>query len=519
MLPVSNPPSQEKIDAYYKLKALVSEKRRRVCSRSFRKFIEFYLPHLMSAKTPPFHFEMMDLMEKLVIEGVSPERLERLLFIAPRGFAKSTLCSVMFPLWLALFNKRHDIFLVSATISLAMEQMRKIRNEIEGNQTILDDFGELKSDKWTENTLILANRVVIRAKGRGFQIRGFRPDAIICDDLEDEEVIYSKEQRDKLEVWFLRTLLPALKPGQFVLYVGTKLHQFSLINKLQEKEEFTSRLYRALVDEQSIWEDLWPTDRLNKLRRELGEYAFQAEYQNNPISLEEQPVKPYMIDGIKIPGEPEFSCLAIDPAISEKEGSDYRAFTIFARTPDGFREIFSERGKWGIEEQIDRAIDLYERFKPSRVIIEAVAFQKVYKPLLLKRSREKKIWIPVSEAELGTGDDKRPRDKFTRLLSVVHLFEQQLVQVTNPDLREELLAFPHGDHDDLVDATVYALYWLMNLRQGAVTQTKVPMDAKAVFNAKPSFYLKEIRPGVWIQEAGDPPMPKRSNFINVDKPI
>src|SRR3990167_4516113 len=103
---------------------------------------------------------------------------KRLLFIAPRGFAKSTLCSVFFPLWLALYGKKKDIFVVSATISLAKEMLRKIRAELEGNERILSDFGEMKSDKWTEDILILNNGAIIRAKGREFQIRGFRPDMI-----------------------------------------------------------------------------------------------------------------------------------------------------------------------------------------------------------------------------------------------------------------------------------------------------------------------------------------------------
>ena len=84
------------------------------------------------------------------------------------------------------------------------KNLRIIRNELEGNDKLIKDFGDMRSDKWTEEELRLNNQVIIRAKGQGFQIRGFRPDVIVCDDLEDESVIYSKEQRDKLEVWFHR---------------------------------------------------------------------------------------------------------------------------------------------------------------------------------------------------------------------------------------------------------------------------------------------------------------------------
>lgn len=447
--------------------------------------------------------------------------LPRVLIIAPRGFAKSTLCSVFLPLWLSIYGYKKDIFLVSATISLAKELLRKIRMELEGNELLNKDFGELKSDKWTEDVLQLKNGVMIRAKGRGFQIRGFRPDMIICDDLEDEEVIYSKDQRDKMESWFFRTLLPALKPDQNLLYVGTKLHQFSLINKLEQKKEFISKLYRAITNDKSIWEDLFSTSYLQNLRREIGEYAFQAEYQNNPISLDQQPVKPEYIENVRIEGKPDVTCLAIDPAISERETSDYRAFVLYGRTDKGFKPIHIERGKWNVYEQVERIINICEKHKPTRVVIEEVAYQKVFRQILLQESRKRNVYIPVTGAELGTANDKRPRDKVTRLLQVIHLFEQKLVEVTNFDLKEELLSFPFGEHDDMVDALVYSLSFLMNYRKGNVMIKRE--ENKHPLNPKPSYYVEEIKPGVFIAKTGKPLFslhklnPGQRTIINYDK--
>ena len=490
------------------LSQLTSLKRREVCENSLERFVDTYLSHLSYKKRPKFHKEIINTIQDL--------KVTRSLFIAPRGFAKSTLCSRFFPLWLAVYAKKKDIFLISSTVALAKENLRIIRNELEGNEKLIEDFGELQSGKWTEEHLVLSNDVIIRGKGQGFQIRGFRPDEIICDDLEDDSIIYSKEQRDKLENWFFRTLMPTLKPDQNLVYIGTMLHQMALISKLQKKPEFVANLYRALVDGKSIWEDMWPVEELHKRRKDFGEYAFQAEYQNNPLSLTEQPIKPHHIEGVKAKGDKVLRSMAIDPAISEKESADYRAIQIMDKLEDGkFKEVLTITGRWGIDEQIEKVLDLYIRYKPDRVLLEEVAFQKVMRKLIIDKSRERGIYINITRAELGMGDNKRPKDKMTRLLQVIHTFEQKLVEITDEDTKQELLSFPFGDYDDRVDVTVFNLYWLINWQSG---KSMVKRKKEKILHGKDSFYVKEVRPGVFMAKLGEPPFQKiKSNFHNFDK--
>jgi len=311
-----------------------------------------------------------------------------------------------------------------------------------------------------------------------------------------------------------------LKPDQQLVYIGTKLHPFALISKLQEKKEFKSFHYKALVDGKSIWEDMWPVKRLLELREELGIYAFESEYQNNPLSLTEQPIKPHHLDGVKSDGEVLEACLSVDPAISERENADFTAIQIMGRMENGFKELLTVKGRWGIDEQVDKIIDLYVKYQKEwnilRILVEEVAYQKVLRPLLNKKARERGIFIPISTAELGMGHNKRPKDKRTRLMQVVHVFEGRLVEITNPETRIELLSFPFGDYDDTVDVTVYNLYWLINNRPGRYMVKKEERGLPIKTNK--SFYIEEPRPGVFVAKVGEPPFkPKVSNFINYDK--
>ena len=482
----------------------------------FESFVDRFLPHCRPNKSPEFHKQIYGLLGK---------NDPRTLIIAPRGFAKSTLSSRFLPLYMALTGKAKDIILVSATVSLAKEHVRMIRTELEYNKDIIDIFGLQTSDKWTEDHIILKNGTQIRAKGRGFQIRGFRPDVLICDDLEDEEVIYSKEQRDKMEAWFFRTLLPALKPQQKLIYIGTILHQYSLINKLRLKDEFKVLFFQALTDNKSIWEENFPTEYLIRLKSEMGLYAFEAEYQNNPMSLDEQPIKPHMLTVNKPIGEDVITVMTLDPAISEKELADYSAITIYSKNVDKdgnimFRLVMKDKGHYGIDALVDKMIDLYKRYSPDRVLIEEFAFQKVIRPVLTKKAREQNIFIPTTTAVVGREvngkTDKRPMDKVARLMQVLHLFEQKLVYIDDEEVRNELLSFPFGDHDDLVDSSVYGLYWLMKYQSGAAVSKSA--GAKHTQEAeKNTLSYIEDKNGNLVAVHEIPKIRNKSNFLNIEK--
>ena len=119
----------------------------------------------------------------------------RVVICAPRSFAKSTVFSKIYPLYL-ICNGHPErtvkkIMLISSTGALAEHWLREIKREIDENRFLKNDFGNLTSAKWTQDHIIAHNRadnrkIEIMAKGRGYQTRGWRPDVVILDDLEDD---------------------------------------------------------------------------------------------------------------------------------------------------------------------------------------------------------------------------------------------------------------------------------------------------------------------------------------------
>ena len=307
----------------------------------------------------------------------------------------------------------------------------------------------------------------IRARGRGCQVRGLRPTKVICDDLEDEELVRSEEQRKYLEEWFLGALLNVLKMDQQLVVIGTLLHPLALLTKIINKKEhfegWTTEKYKAIDNNKSLWEERFPIEDLLKRKMEIGTYAFETEFQNNPISSDICLWRPGWIKRYdKITTQITKVFAALDPASSEKESSDHSAIVVLGVGEDNnIYELSSVKGRWGTWDLIERIIATNVSYRPIRFGIEEGVLQNIIAPVLLKKTElDPSLRVPFEKISLGryTGEERKrrePKDKYSRALSVIHLWEQGVIFLKNQDLIDQLSTFPTGSEDDLVDACVY----------------------------------------------------------------
>lgn len=447
--------------------AILRKARRDRARQDIQFFSEYYLPHILENKTPLFHKEIIRLLQSENRLGIA----------APRGFAKSTIVQIIYNLHCLLFNEGEDILTISQSSQLAEDWVRKIKIELESNERIQEDFGSLLqwgeklSKRWTSDHLVIQKEgrpfSQIRARGRGCQVRGQRPTKVICDDLEDETLVRSEEQRRYLKEWFLGALLNVIKTDQQLVLIGTILHPLSLISEIIEKkdqfQEWTTRKYKALKNGKSLWEDRFPVQDLLKRKFEIGTYAFESEYQNNPIASDICLWRPEFIKKYDNLPEIKIKFAALDPAISTKESADYSAMSCYGvGKDDKIYEIETIKGRWGTWDLIDRMIKFYLKHKPVRFGIEEVAFQSVIKAVLLREARKYGIVFPAESITLGkyTGKEKNKKvsnDKYTRAFSIIHFYERGLVYLKTQDLIDQLSMFPIGSEDDMVDASVWCI--------------------------------------------------------------
>ena len=426
----------------------------------FGAFIEEFLSSFLTCSVPDFHREIY----KLILSG-------RLVLAAPRGFAKSTVCTVFYPIWLAVFGKKKDIIIFSASEGFAVDFLRKIKREIEGNPKIIGFFGDLRSAKWSESHIILSNGVSIRAKGAGSQVRGARPDCIICDDIETDDSVESEDQRRKLKNWLFKACLNTLLPeGQFVI-VGTVIHPLSVLSDLLvmdngwEKRKFQAYTDGIQEEGNEIWTALWTHEKLQVRKREIGSTRFSAEYLNNPLFDESAPIKEESIRYWKTLPEQYSSVIAVDPAYSDDNTADYKvAVLVMCDTSSNRYLAHYIRTRMPLGEFQDAIINLYLQHKPTftGLGIPNSGVEKSFYASFLNKCQDRKVYPPITELKnvfTNASTSVSARNKKSRIIAALQpLFEQGKYYIGGDHIeaRDELLTIGGSKYDDLVDAMAYA---------------------------------------------------------------
>ncbi|MBN2448606.1 MAG: hypothetical protein JXO22_17910, partial [Phycisphaerae bacterium] len=303
----------------------------------------------------------------------------------------------------------------------------------------------------------------------------------ICDDIEKDEHVQSPEQRQKLEHWLRRVVLPALAPDGQVIVLGSIIHHDSLLANLRDRKRWPRwdyRVYRALEAEQradgkyyrvALWPGRWPVERLDVERERVGTLAFEQEYQANPIDdsiriFREEWLRRYNLD--ELPEDRLVTLMAVDPATGVS-GGDYFAIWVGSVDPETgtiyTRELTLERV--GIVEQVKRIIATFEAWRPVRIGIETVAYQVALKEILEDTGNRLGVYLPV--VALRTTANKRARIEGSSAFYENGTF--RLPPALAPEIERQFLDFPKSRHDDAPDVCAMGI----ELARTLATQVKV----------------------------------------------
>jgi predicted phage terminase large subunit-like protein len=282
-------------------------------------------------------------------------------------------------------------------------------------------------------------------------------DVIIADDLHSEKNVTSKDQIQQV-IDHYRLLLSLLEPDGIMIVIGTRwdyndVYQYILDN---EKKRFAVYARQAIMPDGSlIFPERLTVDFLENQKISQGSYIFSCQYQNMPVDDETAMFKysqmirlnPDLIDG-----RPINWFLLVDPAISQEKTADYTAMVIAGIDQERnlyVKDVF--RAKLTPSEIVDNIFRLYEEHKPKIVAVEAIAFQQTLQYAITDKSKELGWWLPLREIkrrESSKEDRIRRLQPYYEFGHVFHLSTCPHID----DLEYELVHFPRGQTDDMIDA-------------------------------------------------------------------
>jgi len=386
--------------------------------------------------------------------------------LAPRGSAKTTWITTILCSWLASVYPNIRIGLISNTAKQSNAFSRSIRWTLESNTFQHDIFGNLKGPvKWNDvewiakDSLLHGSKdVTMYSTGAGGAIISKRFDVILCDDILDEENTSNPDQREKVENWFWKTLKPCLVPGGSILVVGTRWAEGDLYQKLIEDKKWPYLRKQAFVYEpddldhdrpQSYWPEIWPIDKLQQEKLDMGAAMFACSYLNDISGLMEGNIfsRHWFRSFDSLPAGRRYEYkMGVDLASSEKQRADFTAIATVAQDDLGntfVLDVVRSKMETGHRQFVVDAFLRDPTHPVSRVIVENNQFQSTLVAELLKTTT-----LPV----VGKRSDV---DKVTRARAVAARYESGKVyhhrSLAGGDFELELLQFPKG-HDDMIDA-------------------------------------------------------------------
>ena len=442
------------------------------------------IPNMFSSESPEFHYD--------IAKNLMDKSHKQVNIIAPRGHAKSSIVGGVFPLWHIMFEKGPKlIVLISRTQDHAVKLLGTIKDVLDYSSQFRQLFGYWGMNSarvWSKAEIELKDGTMIICKGTGQQLRGIkhgnqRPTLIILDDPEDENNTKTAEAMESNLRWLLQSAIPSLDPERGrIAIIGTPIHQRCIVETLKEMTGWRNLLYKPDLDNnKALWETWQPIEKLRQKKAELESInrvsVFYREYMCEVVGDEDQLFRESYInyyDGslfhdssgnafLKITylnhsdtteERPVNVFMGVDPASSTRQTADFSTIVPVAIDAEGNRFVLPYYRKRATPMSLAEAIlEYFKIYKPEKVRIESVGYQEMLREYVKVRCEESNMFIPGLEIK------ENPRNsKSMRLETMEPYFAQGKfhMQKNMMELKDELLLYPRGKHDDLLDGLYYA---------------------------------------------------------------
>ena len=416
-------------------------------------------------------------------------KINRLIVNMPPRHTKSEFASFLLPAWMVGRQPKLKIIQATHTGELAIRFGRKAKHLIDSEEYKKIFETTLQEDSKAAGRWETAQGGEYFAAGVGGAITGRGADLLIIDDPHSEQDALSPNAMENAYEWYTSGPRQRLQPGGKIVLVMTRwstkdLTGILLNNQKEVKgDQWDVVEFPAILDHGTpVWPEYWKLDELEKVKATLPVQKWNAQWMQQPTSEEGAIIKREWWRPWKSKYIPPLQHViqSYDTAFLKSETADYSAITtwgVFFPSEDQGAQLMlldAVKGRYEFPELRRKALEQYKYWEPETVLVEAKASGL---PLTYEL---RKMDIPVVNFTPSKGNDKH-----ARVNSVAPLFESGMIWAPEQKFAEEVIeecaAFPHGDHDDLVDSMTQAV---MRFRQGG-------------FVAHPEDYVEEKRE--WVK--------------------
>jgi len=402
---------------------------------------------------------------------VSSGDIKRLVINVPPRTLKTTIVSIAYTAWALGHNPKLKILCISYGDDLAKEFSIKTR-QVMKSEWYKKTFPRtrLKKGRQQDDFFETTRNGSRKATSLGGSLTGYGADLIIIDDPQKAQEILSDKIRKSSNETFSNTIISGLnnKIEGKILVVAQRLHLDDFSSYVQKFGDWDVLAVPAIAEADGIYTlscgevlsrkggdvinlELEPFDKLEEMRRGMGEFNFSAQYQQQPI-----PTKGNIInysDFVFYDTLPTTQNIKYfqswDVAAKTGENNDYSVCVTAAICNNTAYIVDISRYKVDFTDLLVEVKKMRQKYNAKCIIIEDIS---IGIPLISHLKRDGLFVIPhtpkISKADRAAAK--------TYLIRSGNVYLRKNADWL-ADFKDEIQAFPYGKHDDQVDAFIQLL--------------------------------------------------------------
>jgi len=455
------------------------------------------------------------------------ETNKRMLIMLPRDWYKTTLASISYTVWRAVKDPEVRILLVQNTYTNAVGKLAAIKQIFEKNELFRACYPEILPDSkctWSRESLCVKRKgtfpeSTFEAAGTSTAVVSRHYDLIIEDDTvaPDFDNITgalmqpSQNEIEKCIGWHKLAHPLLIEPATSqILVIGTRWVEGDLLEWIMKHEPQYKVTTRAVREDERglpsptgkiVWaetDDGLPKFNeavLQQLEDALGPYMYSALYMNLPTSAADMLFKKQWINYYTELPTGLLYCTSQDPSSGDADMTsdpDYDAVLSTGINPHNghIYVVHYNRERMNPGEQVNVLFDHYRAYKPLQYFLEAISYQRTLAYWIRKKMDHENIFFPIEEIK------SHKNSKVARIRGLQPYFAAHRIFIKTEmvELENELLVFPHGRHDDLIDAlSMHLPFWceVVDEVKPSYERTYLPGSAAFLLNSIQKRWAKK----------------------------